>query len=127
MRPAVQAAGGGACILAGIAFVAALPGLNPWVPILLIPFGVLLAVGAAMERVQNDEGPPDDERFRKMRTFARSYAWQTSFVVLMLLLLLDFTGTIRLNGREVLVTLFLFMGIRASAIGRHLFRKGDPG
>lgn len=127
MRPAVQAAAGGACILVGVAFAAALPGLNPWIPILLIPGGILLVAGAVMERVKIDDGPPDDERFRKIRAFARSYAWQASFIVLMLLLLFDFTGTVRLSGREVLVALFLFMGIGAGAAEWHLLRKGDAG
>lgn len=127
MRPAVQAAAGTACILAGIAFAAVLPGLNPWAPILLIPFGVLLVAGAVMERMKNDGGPPDDERFRKIQAFARSYAWQASFAALILLLLLDVTGTVRLTGREVLVALFLLMGISASAAEWHLLRKGDTG
>lgn len=127
MRPAVQAAAGGICILAGTAVALVLPGLNPWIPILLIPFGILLVFGAVMERMKADEGPPDDERSPKIRAFACSYAWQAVFGVLMLLLLLDVTGTVRLSGREVLVLLFLLMGISASAAEWHLLRKGDVG
>jgi hypothetical protein len=127
VRPAVQAAAGGVCILAGTAIALVLPGLNPWIPILLIPFGILLVFGAVMERMKTDEGPPDDERFRKIRAFACSYAWQVSFGVLMLLLLLDITGTVRLSGREVLVLLLFLMGTSASAAEWHLLRKGDVG
>lgn len=127
MRPVVQAAAGGVCILAGTAVARALPGLNPWIPILLIPFGILLVAGAVMERMKIDEGPPDDERFRKILAFERSYAWQVSFGALMFLLLLDLTGAARLSGREVLVSLFFIMGISASAAEWHLLRKGDVG
>ena len=127
MKPAVQAAAGGISILTGTAFAVILPELNPWIPILLIPFGVLLVAGAVMERMKTGEGPPDDERFRKIRAFARSYAWQVSFAAMGLLLLLDITGTVRLSGRELLVILFLFMGISASVAELHLLRKGDAG
>lgn len=123
----MQAAAGGISILAGTAFAVILPGLNPWIPILLIPFGVLLVAGAVMEQMKTDEGPPDDERFRKIRAFARSYSWQVSFVAMALLLLLDITGAARLSGREALVALFLLMGISASAAEWHLLRKGDAG
>jgi hypothetical protein len=126
MRPVVQAAAGGVCILAGTAVARALPGLNPWIPILLIPFGILLVAGAVMERMKIDEGPPDDERFRKNRAFARPYAWQASSGVLMLLLLLDL-NTVRLSRREVLVSLFPLTGISASAAEWHQLRKGNVG
>ncbi|HOB18275.1 MAG TPA: hypothetical protein PKK74_06245 [Candidatus Methanoculleus thermohydrogenotrophicum] len=127
MRPAMRAAAGGACILTGIVAALALSGLNLWIPILLIPFGILLVAGAVVERMKTDEGLPDDGRFRKILAFERSYAWQVSFGALMFLLLLDLTGAARLSGREVLVSLFFIMGISASAAEWHLLRKGDVG
>ncbi len=127
MRPTLQAVVGGASILTGAAFAVILPGLNPWIPILLIPFGVLLIAGAVMERMKTDEGPPDDERLRKIRAFARSYSWQVSFVAQMFLLFVDFAGMVRLSGREVLVALFLLAGISASVAELYLLREGDAG
>lgn len=124
-RYAIQAIAGILILLAGIIVAGVWPEINGWIVMILLLSGVtFLLTGVVMLWKPSDE-PAYDERIRKIRAYTLSYAWQFTFLVIVVLYLLDRAGVLRLAGQEVLVTTFFALAGSGSIFQWYLFRKGD--
>ncbi|MDD3623091.1 MAG: hypothetical protein PHQ81_11885 [Methanofollis sp.] len=66
-----------------------------------------------------------DERDQKLLRAARSKSWTMTFCLIIVLFLIEFTGILHLGGTEVLMAVFLMMGISATGFTWLYTQRGD--
>ncbi|WP_298670427.1 hypothetical protein [uncultured Methanofollis sp.] len=101
---------------------------QPRVALFIIVAGAALIVTSMTGiylRSRGGEAEDPDERDKRMRRAALSDSWIITFWLAMVLLCIDFTGTIELQATEVLMAIFYCMGISAAFFGWKYREMGD--
>jgi hypothetical protein len=91
----------------------------------LITSGIIVVIVMLGKEIRTKEGPPQDERTKKIGAWGLSYSWFLTFITLFILFWVQYLGLLVLSVQIVILFLVLEMAISARALQWYFFRRGD--
>jgi hypothetical protein len=91
----------------------------------LITSGIIVVIIMLGKEIRTEEGPPQDERTKKIGAWGLSYSWFLTFVTLFILFWVQYLGLLVLSVQIVILFLVLEMAISARFLQWYFFRRGD--
>jgi hypothetical protein len=94
---------------------------------LIVAGTALVVVAGAQFSIAKKDRPAviEDERDRHIRREAREFSWLATFLLACTMIFLDFSGHLRLCGKDAFFLVIVSLGVFASTAQLWLFRKGD--